>query len=98
MALFYFISFQATWPLFSLYFSESQRSRQGTDLMHSSIGKGQYPLLRCLADMVDQLPAPSQGCILLEISFVAMLVGYEEKLRFGQVDFKSSDRTKSAVL
>ena len=70
--------------------------------MHSSIGKGQHLPLCCLVDIVDQLPDPSRECVLMEISFVAILVGYEEKLlvlalilRFGQVDLKSSDWTMS---
>ena len=82
---------------------ESQRSDQGTDLICSS--KGQHLPLCCLVDMVDQLPDPSQECVLMEISFAAILAGYEEKLivlalilRFGQVDLKSSDWTNRAVL
>ena len=55
--------------------------------------------------MVHQLPDSSQECILVEISFVAILVGYEEKLLvaalilcFGQVDLKGLDWTKRVVL
>ena len=53
--------------------------------------------------MVDQLPYPPRDSILVKVSFVAILVGDEEKLfvlvlvlSFGQVDLKSSDQTKQA--
>ena len=73
--------------------------------VRSSIGKGRHLPFCCLVDMVDQLPDPSLECVLMDISFVAILVGYEEKLLvlalilyFGQVDYKSSYWTKRAVL
>ena len=73
--------------------------------MHSSVGQGQDLPLRCLVDMVDQLPDPSRKRVLVKISSMAVLVEYEEKLLvlalilcFGQVDLEGSDRTKGAVL
>ena len=72
--------------------------------MHSSIGKGQHIPLCCPVDVMDQLPDPSRECVLMEISFEAILVGDEEKLlvparilRFVRVELKSSDKTKRAI-
>ena len=54
-----------------------------------------------LVDMVDQFPDPPRERIHVKISFVAILVGDEEKLlvhalvlSFGQVDIESPDQTK----
>ena len=54
---------------------------------------------------MDQLPDPSQEGVLMEISFVAILVENEVKLlvlalilRFGQVELKSSDLCREGGL
>ena len=51
--------------------------------------------------MAYQLPDLSQEGILMKVSFVAILVGDEEKLLvliFGHVDLESLNRTKRAFL
>ena len=75
---------------------ESQRSHQTMEFMGSSIGKGQHLPLCCLIDLVDQLPDPPRESIFVNVSFVAILVGEEEKplvlalvLSFGQVDLRA---------
>ena len=52
--------------------SECEKS---ADFIGSGIRQGQYHLLCCLVDMVDQFPDPPRERICVKVSFEVILVG-----------------------
>ena len=75
------------------------------NLMSPGIGYGQHFPLLCLVDMVDQFPDPPRECVLVKVSFVALLEGDDEQLLvpalvlgFSQLDLESLDWTKRVIL